>query len=138
VDSPCTRAARDGDLDGDGCSARAGDRQPAAVEIGHVSWFQEFWCLRQLPGAAPADFDPEGPRDALYDSSAVAHDTRWDLPLPDLKATRAYGDAVLEKVRERLAREPEARACAYFVRLATFHEDMHAEAFHYTRQTLGI
>ena len=34
--------------------------------------------------------------DALYDSSAVAHDARWDLPLPDLAATRAYAVNVLE------------------------------------------
>ena len=75
--------------------------------------------------------------DALYDSAKVAHDTRWDLPLPDLKATRAYLAAVLERVQARLASEPESEALQYFVRLATFHEDMHAEAFHYTRQTLG-
>ena len=40
-------------------------------------------------------------------------------------------------MRERFAREPESEWLQYFVRLATFHEDMHAEAFHYTRQTLG-
>ena len=109
---------------------------PPLWEIGHVSWFQERWCLRL--GAAGSLADSILPNaDALYDSSAVAHDTRWDLPLPDLKATRAYGERVLELVRERLAREPESKALQYFVRLATFHEDMHAEAFHYTRQTLG-
>lgn len=37
---------------------------------------------------------------------------------------------------ERAAREPENEDLAYFVRLATFHEDMHAEAFTYERQTL--
>jgi iron(II)-dependent oxidoreductase len=40
-------------------------------------------------------------------------------------------------VLERLQREPENEALRYFVRLATFHEDMHGEAFHYTCQTLG-
>jgi iron(II)-dependent oxidoreductase len=109
---------------------------PPLWEIGHVAWFQEHWCLRQRPGGGLADsILPRA--DALYDSSAVAHDTRWDLPLPDLAATRAYGEAVLERVRERLAREPENASLRYFVRLATFHEDMHAEAFLYTRQTLG-
>jgi len=109
---------------------------PPLWEIGHVSWFQELWCLRLRTDGSLADSILAG-ADALYDSAAVAHETRWDLPLPDLKATRAYGVAVLERVRERLAREPESRALQYFVRLATFHEDMHAEAFHYTRQTLG-
>jgi iron(II)-dependent oxidoreductase len=44
---------------------------------------------------------------------------------------------VTERVLERLERAPEDEALRYFVRLATFHEDMHAEAFHYTHQTLG-
>src|SRR5258705_7201403 len=104
--------------------------------MGHLGWFQERWCLR---------FSPDGSlkksildkADALYDSSAVAHDTRWGLPLPSLEETRKYLDNVLERVLERLQREPEDEALRYFVRLATFHEDMHAEAFHYTHQTLG-
>jgi len=105
-------------------------------EIGHVAWFQERWCLRWGPDGALAASLLEG-ADALYDSSAVAHDTRWDLPLPDLAATRAYAEGVLEAVLERLGRESGNAALRYFVRLATLHEDMHAEAFHYTRQTLG-
>jgi iron(II)-dependent oxidoreductase len=109
---------------------------PPLWEIGHVSWFQEYWCLRLRPDGTRADSMLPG-ADALYDSAKVAHDTRWGLPLPDLAATRAYGAAVLERVRERLAREPESEALRYFVRLATFHEDMHAEAFLYTRHTLG-
>ncbi|OFZ90225.1 MAG: hypothetical protein A2W21_14745 [Betaproteobacteria bacterium RBG_16_66_20] len=109
---------------------------PPLWEIGHVAWFQERWCLRQRADGSLGDSILPG-ADALYDSSAVAHDTRWDLPLPGLAATRAYGDAVLERVRERLQREPDSAALRYFVRLATFHEDMHAEAFYYTWQTLG-
>jgi len=109
---------------------------PPLWEVGHVAWFQEFWCLRQREGGSIGESILPG-ADALYDSAAVAHDTRWNLPLPDLKATRAYGDEVLGLVRQRLAREPDSVSLHYFVQLATFHEDMHAEAFHYTRQTLG-
>jgi len=109
---------------------------PPLWEIGHVAWFQERWCLRLRADGTLGDSIMPG-ADALYDSTAVAHDTRWSLPLPGLKATRAYGDDVLALVRERLGREPESETLRYFVRLATFHEDMHAEAFHYTRQTLG-
>ena len=109
---------------------------PPLWEIGHVSWFQERWCLRlRADGTLGDSILPKA--DALYDSAAVAHDRRWDLPLAGLKATRAYGEAVMDRVRERLAREADSEALQYFVRLATFHEDMHAEAFHYTRQTLG-
>lgn len=109
---------------------------PPLWEIGHVAWFQEYWCLRLRPDGTRTESMLPG-ADALYDSAKVAHDTRWGLPLPDLAATRAYGAAVLERVRARLAREPENAWFHYFVRLATFHEDMHAEAFLYTRQTLG-
>src|SRR5919198_6251322 len=58
---------------------------PPLWEIGHVGWFQEHWCLRWPmgrdagKGLAPSIL-PNA--DALYNSSTVAHDTRWDLPLP--------------------------------------------------------
>ena len=109
---------------------------PPLWELGHVAWFQEYWCLRRsVPGAIPDSILPG--TDALYDSAKVAHDTRWDLPLPDLKSTLAYQADVLERTLRRLEKEPDNPDLHYFVRLATFHEDMHAEAFHYTRQTLG-
>jgi iron(II)-dependent oxidoreductase len=109
---------------------------PPLWELGHVAWFQEYWCLRRKGAATIAgSIVPGG--DALYDSAKVAHDTRWGLPLPDLAATRAYQAEVLERVVRRLEREPENRELRYFVQLAIFHEDMHAEAFHYTHQTLG-
>jgi gamma-glutamyl hercynylcysteine S-oxide synthase len=109
---------------------------PPLWEIGHVGWFQEHWCLRWSDGKlARPSILPNA--DQLYDSSTVAHDTRWDLPLPSLAATRGYLREVLEKTLERLAREPDNERLRYFVRLATLHEDMHAEALHYTHQTLG-
>ena len=74
--------------------------------------------------------------DLLYDSSAVPHGTRWDLPLPSRAGTLLYLHQVQERVLDRLDRSPSA-ATLYFVMLAVFHEDMHGEAFLYTRQTLG-
>ncbi len=109
---------------------------PPLWEIGHVGWFQEFWCLRHRRSDAPAESLLRG-ADALYDSAHVAHATRWGLPLPDIEKTRAYQTDVLERVLARLEREPDDPDLLYFVQLAIFHEDMHAEAFHYTRQTLG-
>jgi iron(II)-dependent oxidoreductase len=109
---------------------------PPLWEIGHVGWFQEYWCLRLRDDGTRSAPIVDG-ADALWDSAKVAHKTRWDLPLPDLTGTRAFLERVLERVLERLRREPDNARLAYFVRLATFHEDMHAEAFHYTRQTLG-
>ncbi len=109
---------------------------PFLWELGHVAWFQERWCLRQREdGTLAQSLLPQA--DALYDSTAVAHDLRWDLPLPLLKATLAYQDQVLDQVEQRLQRDPGNPSLAYFVQLAVFHEDMHAEAFHYMRQTLA-
>src|SRR3954451_1293422 len=72
---------------------------PPLWEIGHVGWFQEYWCLRRRPDGRAGDSILEG-ADQLYDSAKVHHDTRWDLPLPDIRATRAYLADVLDKVQE--------------------------------------
>jgi len=109
---------------------------PVLWELGHVAWFQERWCLRLRADESLSESLLRG-ADALYDSAAVAHDVRWELPLPSLEATLDFQDRVLEKVLERLLREPDNEWFLYFVQLVLFHEDMHAEAFHYTRQTLG-
>ena len=109
---------------------------PVLWELGHVAWFQERWCLRHRDDGSLATPVLTG-ADALYDSAAVAHDLRWDLPLPALEATLAYQDRVLDLVLARLQGESDNPSLAYFVQLAVFHEDMHAEAFHYMRQTLA-
>jgi iron(II)-dependent oxidoreductase len=109
---------------------------PVLWELGHVAWFQERWCLRLRPDESLSDSLLEG-ADALYDSAKVTHDTRWDLPLPDLPRTLEYQDRVLERVLSRLEHGHDDPWLLYFVRLVLFHEDMHAEAFHYMRQTLG-
>src|SRR5215469_9402751 len=98
---------------------------PLLWEIGHVAWFQEKWVLRHARRRPPLRADG----DALYDSAAVPHDTRWDLPLPARAETLAYMRRVEDQVLEVLAgREPTPEE-AYFIQLSVFHEDMHAEAF---------
>jgi len=109
---------------------------PPLWEIGHLGWFQERWCLRQRPDGTLSPSMLED-ADALYDSSAVAHATRWDLPLPTIEATLDYLHAVLERTCERLAASPQSTWLRYFAQLAASHEEMHCEAFTYTRQTLG-
>ena len=105
---------------------------PLLWEIGHVAWFQEKWTLRHLLKQEPIREDG----DRLYDSAAVAHDTRWDLPLPSRKETLRYMEEVLARIIESLqSRQPEDGA--YFYQLGLRHEDMHDEAFTYTRHTLG-
>jgi gamma-glutamyl hercynylcysteine S-oxide synthase len=104
---------------------------PPRWEAGHVGWFQEFWALRQ-GDERRASILPNA--DALYNSATVPHDTRWTLPLPSFSETLDYRDAVLERVIKRIER---GEADPYFAELALRHEEMHAEAFYYTRQTLG-
>jgi iron(II)-dependent oxidoreductase len=107
---------------------------PPLWEIGHVAWFQEFWVLRHLRGEKPI----LGNSDQLYNSSDVAHDTRWELLLPNRDKTLTYMDEVLERCIARIENKAElAPDEFYFYWLATYHEGMHAEALAYTRQTLG-
>jgi iron(II)-dependent oxidoreductase len=106
---------------------------PLLWEIGHVAWFQDHFVRRWLDDRAPL---LDG-ADALYDSMKVHHDDRWDLDLPSLERTLGYLNDVSEAVLARL-REPLASAQdSYHYQLVTFHEDMHDEAFAYSRQTLG-
>lgn len=107
---------------------------PPLWEIGHVAWFQEFWALRHLRGERP--ILEHG--DRLYNSTDVAHDTRWELLLPDRDRTLNYMNEVLERCIRRIDGKSELSPDEfYFYWLATFHEGMHAEALAYTRQTLG-
>jgi gamma-glutamyl hercynylcysteine S-oxide synthase len=100
---------------------------PPRWEVGHVGWFQEYWCLR---GGSEERASILPNADALYNSATVPHDTRWSLPLPSFADTLAYRDEVLDRV-------VSSKIDPYYIELALRHELMHAEAFHYTRQTLG-
>lgn len=119
---------------------------PPRWEAGHVAWFYDFWLARNRqrhlgPACDPGHSRPDGRlpgADALYDSGAVAHSTRWGLPLPDLAATRAYLAASLDETLALLKQAAETPAGLYFHRLSLFHEDMHAEAAIYMAQALGI
>src|SRR5690348_13636003 len=94
---------------------------PLRWEIGHVAWFQEYWLLRHLLGQSPTlAFG-----DSLFDSARVAHDTRWELPLPSKTAVVAYTKKILDRVCDEY--QEEHVGAAYFLSLALFHEDMHAE-----------
>ena len=105
---------------------------PVLWEIGHVAWFHEYWTLRHAAGHVP--LIERG--DRLWDSSNVAHKTRWHLDLPDRAGTYGYMADVLARQEERLGRgiDDEAR---YFHDLSIRHEDMHVEALTYMRQTLA-
>jgi iron(II)-dependent oxidoreductase len=106
---------------------------PLLWEIGHHAWFQSKWVLREACGQDPIRED----EDALYDSIAIAHDTRWDLPLPSREETQDYMRQVRDRVLEIIEKGDLPDEVIYHVLYSTLHEDMHTEALTYSRQTLG-
>jgi ergothioneine biosynthesis protein EgtB len=74
--------------------------------------------------------------DALYDSSSVPHDSRWDLPLLQPAAVDCYAQQVAEAVAMRL-RKAFSDELAYFAELSLYHELMHVEAWWMAFQNLG-
>ena len=114
---------------------RAEHLNPPLWEYGHIVWFQERWCLRARPDGSFGPSLLDG-ADALYDSSNVPHDTRWDLPLPEPAAVDAYAARVAEAVSARLRGEFD-EALAYFAVLSLYHELMHVEAWWMAFQNLG-
>ncbi|MBK7794560.1 MAG: SUMF1/EgtB/PvdO family nonheme iron enzyme [Betaproteobacteria bacterium] len=125
---------------------RVAELNPPLWELGHVGWFQEWWIARNGQRALGTACDPGHPReasrlpgaDALYNSSVVAHASRWDLPLPDLDATRRYLELVLADTLALLDGAGSDDDALYFWRLVLLHEDMHAEASVYMAQALGV
>jgi gamma-glutamyl hercynylcysteine S-oxide synthase len=114
----------------------ADEINPPAWELGHVGWFQEYWCqrLRQDQGVGASILASS---DRWFDSARVAHQTRWTLDLPTERQLRAYLANTLEVTLEGLERAPDSEQGLYFYKLALFHEQMHAEAFCMTWQRLG-
>jgi gamma-glutamyl hercynylcysteine S-oxide synthase len=106
---------------------------PLLWEIGHLAWFQEKFVLRQACGRDPI----LRYGDALYDSGAIPHDTRWRLDLPSLKETTDYMRTVADRVIDELGRPGLTDVLRHFTRYTIHHYDVHTEALTYTRQTLG-
>src|SRR5207302_1953984 len=91
---------------------------PIRWEIAHVAWFQERWVLRHARNEEPLRADG----DALYDSSAVAHDVRWDLPLPSRAEPLVFdNEKWAHPVDVRAFRI--ARACVTNAEYAAFVDD---------------
>jgi iron(II)-dependent oxidoreductase len=101
---------------------------PLRWEVAHASYFYSLWILRTRRGEKPVIAN----EDDIFDSINILHSDRWSLPLPGWSETLAYTREVHERVAKGLT-----EADFYLTRYAIFHEDMHGEAFTYTRQTLG-
>ncbi len=115
-------------------------------ELGHIGWFADWWIARNRQRSLGVTCEPLHARsasrlpgaDALYDSSAVAHTTRWQLPLPGLDATLRYLEAVQNDTLALLQDAGSSDDALYFWRLVLFHEAMHNEASVYMAQSLEI
>ncbi len=106
---------------------------PLRWEIGHVAWFHEKFILRDLYGRAPLLTNG----DAIYDSIAIHHDQRWNLPLLSMQETLDYTENVLDDCLSLLPDDIADEEQSYLYQFSTYHEDMHTEAYAWSRQTLA-
>lgn len=114
---------------------------PPLWELGHTAWFAEWFVLREALSSHPADAQRPSlltKGDDWFDSNTVPHRSRWNLDLPTPGGVKTYCHEVLDRVLDKLSREPNTDEALYPYRLALAHEDMHGEAFLYTLQTLGL
>ncbi|HEX4856747.1 MAG TPA: DinB family protein, partial [Limnobacter sp.] len=127
---------------------------PPLWELCHVAWFQDWWLARNPDWHLGVKCRPDGPRresrlynaDARLNSSAIAHDTRWDIGLPDLQGTRQYlADSLADTLRlldeadQLCSRQPSlSDQYLYFFRLCVLHEQMHNEAAVFMAKLLNI
>lgn len=108
---------------------------PPLWELGHVGFFHDHFALRSLYGL-PEYCVPDA--EQLFDSSRIPHADRWALALGSRERILEYLSRVQQAMLERLPEGGDASAAqSYVYQLTTLHEDMHGEAFIYTRQTLG-
>jgi gamma-glutamyl hercynylcysteine S-oxide synthase len=127
---------------------------PPLWELCHVAWFQDWWLARNPDWHLGTACIPDGPRhasrlpnaDIRLNSSAIAHDTRWNIGLPDLEETRQY---LAQSLEDTLGLLDEANALCqrqprlsdqylYFFRLSVLHEQMHNEAAVFMARLLDI
>jgi hypothetical protein len=54
---------------------------PPLWELGHLTWFHEFWVHRDGQESKPSFMKNT---DYLFNSSEMAHQDRWSTPMPSL------------------------------------------------------
>ena len=124
----------------------ADELNPPLWELGHVAWFQELWIGRNQQRELGIHYDANHTRlpsvlvqaDSWYNSSTVAHEARWHLPLLEAMACKDYLAKTLQPTLEVLAQAGNSDDALYFYRLVMFHEAMHLEAAIYMAQAVGV
>ena len=127
----------------------ADELNPPLWELGHVAWFQEYWIGRNQQRRLGIHYNANHARlpsvlaqaDSWYNSSTVAHASRWHLPLLEPAACKDYLAKTLQqtlKLLEQFAQAGDSDDALYFYRLVMFHEAMHLEAAIYMAQVVGV
>jgi gamma-glutamyl hercynylcysteine S-oxide synthase len=93
-------------------------------EMGHIAWFQEWWCQRYPATGERGSILPDA--DRIYDSRYVSHADRWSLRYPSWSDTLAYLATSLSNTLQALNDAPPSQL--YFFQLCLHHEEMHREA----------
>ena len=106
---------------------------PLLWEACHAAYFHELWVLRRGAGREPLLPNV----DELFDSVSIDHELRWRLPVPSREECVAYLNGVRDGVLDVIERGVEDAELRRMIQYAIHHEDMHAEALTYTRQTLA-
>lgn len=119
---------------------------PPLWELGHIAWFQEYWCLRvRNQETPPPSRYPHF--DDWYNSSIIPHAARWALSHPSREAILQQMRDTLDATLDALDQADDFTAAgaaagpysgSYFFELVALHEAMHAEAFLMTLHTLGL
>lgn len=114
---------------------------PPLWELGHISWFAEWYILRDAESSAPISAQRNSlltKGDDWFDPNTVPHRARWTLELPSKGALKTYCHEVLDRVLDKLSRAKNAHAELYPYRLALAYEDMRGEALAQGLQAIGI
>jgi gamma-glutamyl hercynylcysteine S-oxide synthase len=111
---------------------------PPLWELGHIGWFQEYWCSRWRH-----EREPRGSILSKSDSwfstdiGHGQHTDRWALTMPPQAEVREYLSDSLDTTLNALEHQPESDEGLYFHRLALFHEQLHVESLAHSWQQLG-
>ncbi len=116
---------------------------PPLWECAHAAWFAEWWCIRGARNTPSGDTLAAcdslwAEADAMFNSNAVAHAARWQMPPLTRTSALSYMDLTQKAVLSALSRaSSEDAAAQYPFQLALFHEAMHLEAMAWCAQSLG-
>lgn len=115
--------------------------QPPLWQLGYISWFWEWFVLRDAETSYPASAVRSSllsRGDDWFAANTVAHASRWSLDLPSSGAIKTYCREILDRCLDKLSRTANHDASLYPFRLALAHEEMLAENSLCVIQALGL